>query len=68
LNDSKTLRESGVKNGVKVMLIGSTITDVIAVNLTTKEDLKEEKAQNSAKEPLCKLKVVFHTFYCLFSY
>lgn len=56
LNDSKTLCESGIKDGVKVMLIGSTITDVIAVNLTTKEDIKEEKAQSSTKEPLCKLK------------
>ena len=58
-DDNKTLNETTIKNGVKVMLIGSTLNDVIAVNSTTKEDIKEEKAQTSVREPLCKQKVLF---------
>ena len=53
------LSETGLKNGAKVMLIGSTINDVIAVASTSKEDIKEEKVQTTAREPLCKQKVYF---------
>ncbi|RWS25213.1 ubiquitin domain-containing protein UBFD1-like isoform X2, partial [Leptotrombidium deliense] len=53
--DDKTLRESGFVNGSKVMVMGSTLNDVMSVNAITKADTKEEKSPSSVKEPLCKL-------------
>ncbi|XP_054155088.1 ubiquitin domain-containing protein UBFD1-like [Oppia nitens] len=56
VKDEPTLKECGIKSGVKLMLIGSTLNDVMAVNSTTKEDIKEEKTQTSTKEAFCKQK------------
>lgn len=42
--DEKTLREVGVMKGVKVMVVGSTLDAIIAVNTPTEQDVKEEKA------------------------
>ncbi|XP_035221791.1 ubiquitin domain-containing protein UBFD1-like [Stegodyphus dumicola] len=55
--DEKTLREVGVTKGVKVMVVGSTLNDILAVNTPTEQEAKEEKAAAAAKEPLCKQKM-----------
>ncbi|XP_015905673.1 ubiquitin domain-containing protein UBFD1 [Parasteatoda tepidariorum] len=55
--DEKLLREVGVTKGAKVMVVGSTLNDIIAVNTPADQDVKEEKASVAAKEPLCKQKM-----------
>uniref|UniRef100_A0A4W3IM33 Ubiquitin family domain containing 1 n=2 Tax=Callorhinchus milii TaxID=7868 RepID=A0A4W3IM33_CALMI len=56
LQEDKTLREIKVANGAKIMVIGSTINDVLAVN-TPKEVVQQEaKAEEPKKEPLCRQK------------
>lgn len=41
--DEKTLEELGVVKGAKLMVVGSTLTDILAVSSTpTQEQLKEE--------------------------
>ena len=59
MNDDATLRENRVTNGAKMMLVGSTINDVLAVSEpalnTNKQNDKFEPA--SSKEPFCKQKV-----------
>lgn len=58
LPEDKTLREIKVTNGAKIMVVGSTINDVLAVN-TPKEVIQQEvKAEENKKEPLCRQKVV----------
>jgi len=57
LKDGQTLREAKITDGCKIMLIGSTPTQVAAANTAPKpEELSKEEAQASAKEPLCKQK------------
>ncbi len=64
-DDSKTLGELGVKDGVKIMLVGSSIEDVMnAAAPPPSSELKEgivttdwsdsslEKAEETSKEPL----------------
>ncbi|KAM4631791.1 ubiquitin domain-containing protein UBFD1 [Discoglossus pictus] len=54
--EDKTLREIKVTNGAKVMVVGSTINDVLAVT-TPKETIQQEvKEEESKKEPLCRQK------------
>uniref|UniRef100_A0A3B4ZLP2 Ubiquitin family domain containing 1 n=1 Tax=Stegastes partitus TaxID=144197 RepID=A0A3B4ZLP2_9TELE len=56
LPEDKTLREIRVTNGAKIMVVGSTINDVLAVN-TPKEVIQQEvKAEENKKEPLCRQK------------
>ncbi|XP_069762141.1 ubiquitin domain-containing protein UBFD1 [Narcine bancroftii] len=56
LQEDKTLREIKVTNGAKIMVIGSTINDVLSVN-TPKEVVQQEaKAEEPKKEPLCRQK------------
>ncbi|XP_013779300.1 ubiquitin domain-containing protein UBFD1-like isoform X1 [Limulus polyphemus] len=55
--DEKTLRDQGLLKGSKVMVVGSTLNDVLAVNTPTKHDQKEEKATTPTKEPLCRQKI-----------
>ncbi|XP_067044932.1 ubiquitin domain-containing protein UBFD1-like [Acropora muricata] len=55
---SKTLRELNVTNGVKMMVVGSTMNDVMKVTPPPPGALKEEKTTlASSKEPLCKQKM-----------
>ncbi len=62
LPEDKTLREIKVTNGAKIMVVGSTINDVLAVN-TPKEVIQQEvKAEENKKEPLCSQKVRIMTF------
>lgn len=57
LPEDKTLREIKVTNGAKVMVVGSTINDVLAVT-TPKETVQQEvEEEESKKEPLCRQKV-----------
>ncbi|XP_053300083.1 ubiquitin domain-containing protein UBFD1 [Pleuronectes platessa] len=56
LPEDKTLREIKITNGAKIMVVGSTMTDVLAVT-TPKEVIQEEvKAEENKKEPLCRQK------------
>ncbi|KAF0032895.1 hypothetical protein F2P81_015185 [Scophthalmus maximus] len=56
LPEDKTLREIKITNGAKIMVVGSTINDVLAVN-TPKETIQQEvKAEEDKKEPLCRQK------------
>lgn len=57
LPEDKTLRDIKITNGAKIMVVGSTINDVLAVN-TPKEVVQQEvKAEENKKEPLCRQKV-----------
>ncbi|XP_077590671.1 ubiquitin domain-containing protein UBFD1 [Stigmatopora nigra] len=54
--EDKTLREMKVTSGAKIMVVGSTINDVLAVS-TPKEVVQQEaKADEDKKEPLCRQK------------
>ncbi|XP_067334322.1 ubiquitin domain-containing protein UBFD1 isoform X2 [Channa argus] len=56
LPEDKTLREIKITNGAKIMVVGSTINDVLAVN-TPKEVIQQEvKVDENKKEPLCRQK------------
>nr|XP_061838228.1 ubiquitin domain-containing protein UBFD1 [Nerophis lumbriciformis] len=56
LPEDKTLREIKVTSGAKIMVVGSTINDVLAVS-TPKEVMQQEvKAEENKKEPLCRQK------------
>ena len=49
--DEMTLRQVGVTNGSKVMVVGSTITDILEVNKKpTVQQMKEEAQAEAAKE------------------
>ncbi|XP_072838899.2 ubiquitin domain-containing protein UBFD1 [Pogona vitticeps] len=56
LPEEKTLREIKVISGAKIMVVGSTINDVLAVN-TPKDAVQQEvKSEETKKEPLCRQK------------
>ncbi|GIY96240.1 hypothetical protein CEXT_279791 [Caerostris extrusa] len=55
--DEKTLREVSITRNAKVMVVGSTLNDILAVNTPSEQDLKEEKAAAATKNPFCKQKV-----------
>lgn len=57
LPEEKTLREIKVTNGAKIMVVGSTINDVLAVNTPKEAAQQEVKAEENKKEPLCRQKV-----------
>ncbi|XP_037094040.1 ubiquitin domain-containing protein UBFD1-like [Pollicipes pollicipes] len=55
--DDKTLRELGVASGAKVMVVGSTLNDVLSVAKPEAKSSKEEaKAEEPDKEKLCEMK------------
>ncbi|XP_041363945.1 ubiquitin domain-containing protein UBFD1-like isoform X2 [Gigantopelta aegis] len=57
VKDHQTLRELKVTKGAKVMVVGSTLTDVLSVSAPSKQELQEEaKLSEPAKEMLCKQK------------
>jgi len=56
--DEMSLRQVGVTKGSKVMVVGSTMTDVLEVNKKpTAQQLKEEAAEEAAKESWSEQKV-----------
>lgn len=62
LNDNQTLKESGINNGAKIMVVGSTLNDVLLINQPNSCDVKEEKTTASTKEPLCRQKVCLNRY------
>ena len=59
MRDDATLREHDVKKNAKIMLVGSTVTDVMSISAPDMKALKEEqkKDEASSKEPLSTQKV-----------
>ncbi len=58
--DDATLREQKVTSDSKIMLVGSTVTDVMSVTAPDPKVLKEEEkaaSASSSKEPICRQKV-----------
>uniref|UniRef100_A0A6B2F908 Ubiquitin-like domain-containing protein n=1 Tax=Bothriechis nigroviridis TaxID=88079 RepID=A0A6B2F908_BOTNI len=56
LPEEKTLREIKVISGAKIMVVGSTINDVLAVNTPKDATQQEVKSEEAKKEPLCRQK------------
>ncbi|XP_053527785.1 ubiquitin domain-containing protein UBFD1 isoform X1 [Artibeus jamaicensis] len=54
--EDKTLREIKVASGAKIMVVGSTINDVLAVNTPKDSAQQDAKAEENKKEPLCRQK------------
>ncbi|KAL8607334.1 Ubiquitin domain-containing protein ubfd1 [Nucella lapillus] len=57
--DNQTLRELKVTKGAKIMVVGSTLNDVLSVTAPSEKELKEEAKATAAasKEPLSQQKV-----------
>ena len=64
MQDDQTLREQKVIKGSKIMLIGSTVSDVMAVSPPDAETMKEieKQAADTGKVPICKQKVCTGVF------
>lgn len=58
MDDQKTLQESGIKDGVKILMIGSKTYDVQALNANKPEPYRAAIKEKATKEPLCQQKVV----------
>lgn len=70
LQDKHSIVEAGIQEGAKIMLVGSTLTDILSVSSLSKEDMRSaggssggDSADSSnspasaTKEPLCKQKL-----------
>nr|CAH7754495.1 unnamed protein product [Callosobruchus chinensis] len=57
LQDDQTISTCGITKGCKIMLVGSTLTDVLAVSSVSKQDVVESEKATTSKEPLCKQKI-----------
>ncbi|KAJ8970155.1 hypothetical protein NQ317_003317 [Molorchus minor] len=57
LQDNQTISGSGIIKGSKIMVVGSTLNDVLAVSSVTKQDVAEMEKASTTKEPLCKQKI-----------
>ena len=55
--DHQTLRELKVTKGAKIMVVGSTLNDVLSVTAPTEQEMKEAAKTTSTKEPLSQQKV-----------
>ncbi|XP_054288770.1 ubiquitin domain-containing protein UBFD1-like isoform X1 [Macrosteles quadrilineatus] len=57
--DERTLRELGVTKGMKVMVVGSKLNDVIAVSTHSSQDVAGDDNSNTTttKEPFCRQKM-----------
>lgn len=53
LKDTKTLAESGVTNGIKMMVIGSKYADVMSVDKVEKDPSPSQRSSSKETEPLC---------------
>ena len=61
MTDEATLRDHKLVNGSKVMVVGSTVDDIMAVNepaAKAKTDTSKVEA-TASKDPLCKQKVCY---------
>ena len=60
--DHQTLRELKVTKGAKIMVVGSTLNDVLSVTAPTQQEMNETTKTSSSKEPLSQQKVcIAHT-------
>ena len=58
--DESTLKDLKVTTGAKVMVVGSTLNDVLSISKPTQKELKETtSAASTSKEPLSQLKVSY---------
>lgn len=59
MTDEATLRDHKLVNGSKIMVVGSTVNDIMAVNEpAAKAKTESSKVEATAsKDPLCKQKV-----------
>ncbi|XP_032833438.2 ubiquitin domain-containing protein UBFD1 [Petromyzon marinus] len=56
VREERTLRDMKVTSGAKFMVVGSTLTDVLAVNAPKEVVAQETRADEPKKEPLCRQK------------
>lgn len=56
LKDTKTLAESGVVNGIKMMVIGSKYADVMSVDKVEEDPSPSGSSSSKEGEPLCSRK------------
>lgn len=62
--DESTLKDLKVTKGAKIMVVGSTLNDVLSVSKPSPQELQETaKATVAAKEPLSQQKV--HVYICV---
>lgn len=60
--DESTLKDLKVTKGAKIMVVGSTLNDVLSVSKPSPQELQETaKATVAAKEPLSQQKVLVYT-------
>ena len=59
MKDGATLREHGVQADSRVMMVGSTVNDIISVSVPDPKAMKEleSEAASCSKTPLCTQKV-----------
>lgn len=58
--DESTLKDLKVTTGAKVMVVGSTLSDVLSISKPTQKEMKETtSAASTSKEPLSQLKVSY---------
>lgn len=57
IKEDRVLRELGLVKGAKVMVVGSTLNDVLAVSPPEKQTLVEEKPTVTEKQSFCKQKM-----------
>nr|XP_018912676.1 PREDICTED: ubiquitin domain-containing protein UBFD1-like isoform X1 [Bemisia tabaci] len=56
--DDQSLKDIGVTKDAKVMVVGSKLTDVLAVSTPSNQDTAEEKSSSvSTSEPFCRQKI-----------
>ena len=51
LRDEKTLREAKIANGVKMMVVGSTVDDVLTIQPPDPKELKAKKTEHTGFKP-----------------
>ena len=60
MKEDVSLRENKVVKGSKIMVIGSTVNDVMSVSQAAPKTKKEATpVETSNKDPLCKQKVIY---------
>uniref|UniRef100_UPI00358F5D53 ubiquitin domain-containing protein UBFD1 isoform X3 n=1 Tax=Myxine glutinosa TaxID=7769 RepID=UPI00358F5D53 len=57
LREDQTLREMKVTSGAKIMVVGSTLNDVLAVNTPKESSPEASRSEEPKKEPLCQQKL-----------
>lgn len=68
LDDAKTLRELGLSSGSKLMLVGSTLDDVLNLEVPPPEQLKDDKPQGEVMTSLQRSQQTYSLSSSFFSY